>query len=89
MAILCQFSEPFSKRLMTHSSYGHSKILPRAGTAANRSIRSQMGYCKVANVPAGRARVAGERHKGVGMVEKWRFGRLKDWSSLVHFDPPA
>ncbi len=74
---------------MTHSGYGHSKILPRANTATNRSIRFQMGYCKVPNVPAGRAHVAGERDKGVGVVEERGFGRLKDRPSLVHFAPPA
>jgi hypothetical protein len=89
MAVFCMFSEPFPRRLMTHPGYGHSNILRRANTAANRSNRFEMGYCKVPIVPAGRAHVAGERDKGVGVVEERRFGRLKDRSSLVHFAPPA
>ena len=48
-----------------------------------------MGRCKVPNVLAGRAHVADERDKGVGVVEERRLGRLEDRSSLVHFAPPA
>ena len=89
MAVLRALTEPFPGRLITHSDHGHSKILPRANTATNRSIRSRMGSRKVPHVPAGRAHVAGERDKGVGVVEERGFGRLKDRSSLVHFAPPA
>ncbi len=48
-----------------------------------------MGHCKDPNVLAGRAHVAGERDKGVGLVEERGLGRLEDRSSLVHFAPPA
>ena len=69
--------------------YGRWKNLRRANTTTNRSIQSRMGYCKVPDALAGRARIAGERDKGVEVVEEPGFGKLKDRSSLVHFAPPA